>query len=64
MNYHSRIGLYTVGMRPRSDIKMVGSVSEDSTSLELDFTEDNGCKKNCDLISWADNNILHTYNVK
>ena len=36
--------LKTVGRRPRSDIRMDDSVSESYTSLEIDFTEENGCK--------------------
>ena len=38
-NDQSKMGLKTVGMRPKSDIKVDGSVGEAFTSLELDFTK-------------------------
>ena len=36
------MGLKIVGRRPKSAIKMDGSVGEYFTSLELDFTGENG----------------------
>ena len=50
--------------RPRSDIRMDGSVSEASTSLELKFTEENGCKIHMNLISLDYHQLLHTCNEK
>ena len=37
-----KMGLKTMGRRPKYDIKMDGSVGEAFTSLELNFTQENG----------------------
>ena len=36
-----KMGLKTMGRRPKFDIKVDGSVGESFTSLELGFTKDN-----------------------
>ena len=56
--------LKTVGRRHRSYIRMDGSVSEDSTSLDLYFTEKNGWKIYINMILLADHHILDTCNEK
>ena len=40
-----KMGLKTMRRRPKSNIKMDGSVGEAFISLELNFTEENGCHR-------------------